>query len=222
MHRLRIRLLIAGLLFAAAGILATGCGSEKQKEADSTPGKRSVFVATFSAETGQIQEVVNTVGTVEAVETVGIRPEIDGIVEKIHFRQDAQVSTGKLLFALESDEIRRRLQRVQAQLDGAEAEAERARRFYKRRRELFSRNVISAETRDMALADDIVKEISNALQEALDALKEERRQRLAPMKQRVAKYDARFWAESFLDSLNRLPREAPEAVETRPLSADAL
>jgi len=67
-----------------------------------------------------------------------------------------------------------------------------------------------------------VKEISNALQEALGASEEERRQRLAPMKKRVAKYDARFWAESFLDSLTRLPQEAPEAVETRPLSADAL
>ncbi len=179
MHRLRIRLLIAGLLFAAAGILATGCGSEKQEEAGSAPGKRSVSVATFSAETGQIQEVVNTVGTMEAVETVEIRPEIDGIVEKIHFRQGAQVSTGKLLFTLQSDEIRRRLQRLRAQLDGAEAEAERARRFYKRRRELFSRNVISAETRDKALADSLsansrVEQIEAQILEAKETLKKTR------------------------------------------------
>ncbi len=67
-----------------------------------------------------------------------------------------------------------------------------------------------------------VREIAGALQEALDAPKEERRQRLEPMKQRVAKYDARFWAESFLNSLANLPMEAPEEAKTRPLSAEKL
>ncbi len=67
-----------------------------------------------------------------------------------------------------------------------------------------------------------IRNISNAIQEALNASEEQRRQRLEPMKQRVAKYDARFWAQSFLDSLSGLPRETPEPAEIRPLSAEGL
>ncbi len=153
MHDFRIRLLIAAFLLAATGLVTNGCESGKQDEADSTPRQRNVSVTTFTAETGKIEEVVHAVGTMEAMEAVEIRPEISGIVENIHFQEGAQVPAGKLLFTLQSDEIRRRLQSLQAQLDGAKAKAEKARRFYERRRELFSRNVISAETRDKALAD---------------------------------------------------------------------
>ncbi|MCF8050969.1 MAG: efflux RND transporter periplasmic adaptor subunit [Desulfobacterales bacterium] len=159
--------------------MTNGCESGKQDDADSPPRQRSVSVTTFTAETGKIQEVVHAVGTMEAMKDVEIRPEISAIVEKIHFQEGAQVSAGELLFTLESDEIRRRLQSLQAQLDGAEAEAERARRFYQRRRELFSRNVISAETRDKALADYLsansrVDQIEAQILEAKETLKKTR------------------------------------------------
>ncbi len=46
-----------------------------------------------------------------------------------------------------------------------------------------------------------IRQIYEAIARGLDADEEEKRRRLVPMKKRVAKYDARFWAESFIDAL---------------------
>ncbi len=46
-----------------------------------------------------------------------------------------------------------------------------------------------------------VRQICEAIIKGLDADEEEKRRRLVPMKKRVAKYDARFWAESFIEAL---------------------
>jgi trehalose 6-phosphate synthase/phosphatase len=66
------------------------------------------------------------------------------------------------------------------------------------------------------------RQIRDALQNALDAPVEDRRRRIAPMKERVAKYDARFWAASFIEALRAPLPEIPEAVQPRPLSLEAV
>lgn len=66
------------------------------------------------------------------------------------------------------------------------------------------------------------RQIRDAIEEALDAPVAERRRRIAPMKERVARYDARFWAGSFLEALGTPLPETPEAVRTTPLSMEAL
>jgi trehalose 6-phosphate synthase/phosphatase len=66
------------------------------------------------------------------------------------------------------------------------------------------------------------RQIRNALQDALDAPVEDRRRRIAPMKERVSKYDARFWAASFIEALQTPLPGAPETVRTRPLSLEAV
>lgn len=66
------------------------------------------------------------------------------------------------------------------------------------------------------------RQIRNALRDALDAPVEDRRRRIAPMKERVSKYDARFWAASFIEALRTPLPKAPEMLRTRPLSLEAV
>ena len=67
-----------------------------------------------------------------------------------------------------------------------------------------------------------IRQISDTIKQALDADEEEKRKRLLPMKKRVKKHDARFWAESFLASLTPRCQEVPCQVQLPGLSPEAM
>ncbi len=66
-----------------------------------------------------------------------------------------------------------------------------------------------------------VRQIADAIQQALEDSEEEKKRRLEPMKKRVAKYNAQFWAKSFLKTLtSKDEKETP--IETLVLTQKAL
>jgi len=90
-----------------------------------------------------LQERIGAVGTLLADEAIVIRPEIDGRVTAIHFREGQSVAKGAPLVSLDAAE-------VQAQLKAVRAELNLSRSRLARAEELRQRNFISAQALDDA------------------------------------------------------------------------
>jgi trehalose 6-phosphate synthase/phosphatase len=67
-----------------------------------------------------------------------------------------------------------------------------------------------------------VRQISEAIKTALDADEWEKAKRLRPMKKRVEKFDARFWAESFLKALEGVGEKVPTVSRPPVLTLEAV
>jgi membrane fusion protein (multidrug efflux system) len=74
-------------------------------------------------------ETLSLVGTLAANEMVEIRPEIDGIVESIHFQEGERVKQGELLLELDRSKLAAGLAEAEANAQLSEANYERARQL---------------------------------------------------------------------------------------------
>ena len=81
-----------------------------------------------------------------------IRPEVGGVIEAVHFEEGNAVKEGELLFSIDDDKVRHELDARQAGLEEARASLENARRVYKRRQQLFEKDLGTEEARDEARA----------------------------------------------------------------------
>lgn len=126
-----------------------GCSSEEQSDHSSNPVQpAAVPVEISTVEQRDLPEIIHSIGTLEAAESVEIRPEIAGIIRRIHFREGQPVNADDLLFTIDDAKIQQRLQARQAALAGAQVEMQTAERIYHRRRELLKQRVVAPETVD--------------------------------------------------------------------------
>lgn len=95
---------------------------------------------------GVIEQRADVVGSLLAVQTILVRPEIDGRLREIMLTDGASVSEGDVMFRLDADV-------VDAQVAQAEAELELARSNLRRTRNLASQRFVSRRTRDEAQAN---------------------------------------------------------------------
>ena len=95
--------------------------------------------------------ILNGIGTLQAVQEVTVKSEIDGSVQKVHFRDGQRVEEGDLLVSLDAAKLQKRHQARKAALSEAEARKENARRTYERQQNLFDKGVGSEQARDEAL-----------------------------------------------------------------------
>jgi membrane fusion protein (multidrug efflux system) len=98
-----------------------------------------------------VSNTVNAVGALIAEDSVILRPEIDGRIDKLLFKEGQPVKKGTVLVVLDSAEQRARLAAAQADLKLAESR-------YKRSEELVAQNFISRQALDEARANlDILR-----------------------------------------------------------------
>lgn len=95
---------------------------------------------------------VEHVGTTEAVHTVETRARVRGVLEKVFFKEGADVQEGDLLFRIEQAPYKAALAKAKADRTRAVATAERARADYVRTAELTERQVASTADLDHARA----------------------------------------------------------------------
>ncbi len=141
-----VYLAVAAALLVAAG-LAWRHFSKPQlpppaKSAAAGPA-RALPVKVAQVRKDAVTEAVNAVGSLLANESVMIRPEIDGRIEAIHFREGQVVRKGDKLVSLDASE-------VEAQLASAVAAANLNRSRLKRSQELHEKKFISAQALDEA------------------------------------------------------------------------
>jgi membrane fusion protein (multidrug efflux system) len=113
-----------------SAMLLMSCGSGEQNAAPSAPPAVVVEVSQVRREA--IRDVVDLVGQLEAEESVMIKPETEGTIASIEFREGSRVAEGALLFRLRDDEQRARLREAEAALTLSRADYERAQTLRKR------------------------------------------------------------------------------------------
>jgi membrane fusion protein (multidrug efflux system) len=120
----------------------TGAAS-KLPSAAAPSAPPTVPVKAVPVRVGMVTNDVTAVGTLLANEAVTIRPEIDGLIQTIHFDEGQSVGRGTRLVTLDPSEYKARLAQAQADVTLDRQRLQRA-------RDLFSKKFISQQALDEA------------------------------------------------------------------------
>ena len=140
--------LITALLLAGALALG-GCGDDPAAEgaaAGGPPGGMQLPVETVTLQPEPLEGGLQTVGSLRADESVVVRPEVGGRIERIHFEEGGSVSAGQPLFSLDASLAR-------ASLNEAAANLENSRRANARAAELAEEQLIARSDYDQTRAN---------------------------------------------------------------------
>lgn len=110
------------------------------------PGDHATPVEAVAVTVQALNAGLSSVGTLVAEDAVVIRPEIAGIIDKMHVADGARVKAGEPLYSLESQLLR-------AEHNEAAANIERSRRSYARAEDLAKRQLIARSEYDDAKAN---------------------------------------------------------------------
>jgi membrane fusion protein (multidrug efflux system) len=105
------------------------------------------------------------IGHVEAIQTVDLRARVEGFLEQVNFKEGEQVSSGKLLYAVEQAPYQAKVAADKAQMAQAEAELSRTTQHLKRLRSALTASV-SAMDLDDAVAAQLRAEAQIAMARA--------------------------------------------------------
>jgi len=140
-----------GAVVALAVALAA-CGKTEAPAAGNTAaapaaasgaGGPPVSVSTVRAEQRDFDVQLEATGTVTALNSVDIKPQISSTITKVHFREGEFVRAGQLLFTLDSRGDQTNVVKAQAQLQKDLASLADAERQLARSKELLAQNFVS-------------------------------------------------------------------------------
>jgi len=107
---------IAGAVMA----ISTGCGGKGERQVSANAPPPSVVVAEIAQRTVPIYS--EFVGQTRADETVELRARVEGVLERIYFKEGAPVKKGDLLFTIDKRPFAAALQAAKAVLAKAESD----------------------------------------------------------------------------------------------------
>jgi len=111
--------------------------------AASGSGGAPISVSTVRAQKKNVDVVLETTGTVAALNTVDVRSQVSSIIKKVNIREGQFVKAGDLLFTLDSRNDEVNLAKAKAQLAKDEAALADAQRQLARSKDLMAQNFIS-------------------------------------------------------------------------------
>ncbi|CAG2156166.1 Multidrug resistance protein MdtA [Cupriavidus campinensis] len=115
-------------------------------------GPVATTVATAIVQQGDVPLEVTANGTVTAMQTVEVRPQVSSTVQAVHIKEGQTVKPGDLLFTLDTRMDEANLAKARAQLMRDQADLADARRTLSRSQELLARNFVSKSAVDTAQA----------------------------------------------------------------------
>lgn len=136
-------------------LLASGCSKEPPAGAAGGPaasaasgaapraGGGAVSVTTVRAAQRDVDVVLEATGTVTALNSVDIRPQVSSVITKVHIREGQFVKAGELLFTLDARTDEVNLAKARAQMAKDMAALADAQRQLQRSRDLLAQNFIS-------------------------------------------------------------------------------
>jgi membrane fusion protein, multidrug efflux system len=130
------------LAFLAAATVFDGC--TRKKESVIPPVPVMVDRVTIQA----VPLVLNAVGKVEPIESVSLRPQVNGIITRVAFSEGQDVREGQLLFQIDPRPFQAVLDAASAQLAKDKAQAENAEVQAKRYAELSEKDYATKEQDD--------------------------------------------------------------------------
>ena len=123
------------------------CSSKQKEEQDSD---RGTPVQAAKVESRDLKREVMGIGNLKAEQSIRVRPELNGIVEEIHFQEGKKVEKGQLLFTIKHDKIKHKLNAQKAALAKAKAQLDETERKYNRYSRLYKKGATSVEAKDEA------------------------------------------------------------------------
>jgi RND family efflux transporter MFP subunit len=112
-------------------------------------------VVLYAAENVDIAVGHEYIGNVEPIQSVAIRPHVTGEILSVHFKEGSMVKEGNLLFTLDAKQYQATVDLRKADIARAEANLDRASKYYARLKSSDSRSV-SATDLDFA-ANDVLQ-----------------------------------------------------------------
>jgi membrane fusion protein (multidrug efflux system) len=128
--------------------LTAACGEET---APQRPGAKSAPVRVQEVEAADFRETAEGIGSLEAPETVQVKPEISAPIKKTHVREGARVEKGERLFSLDAEKLRSELDAELAALESTKASLAEAKSTYLRFKRLFEQRTVSEEEYEQRL-----------------------------------------------------------------------
>jgi len=141
-----VEIATAGAATPPAGAPQDGPPARRAPAASGTGDPRGpIGVEAARAERVSLSEAVSAVGTLRANESVTIKPEVAGLIERIHFDGGARVRKGALLVSLDASIAAAEAEQTRAELGLAQAN-------YQRTADLARQQFVSERARDEAAA----------------------------------------------------------------------
>jgi multidrug efflux system membrane fusion protein len=134
---------LAGPWLGAALLLAAaGCGPSAGNRSAAAP---AVPVQTAVAVQQDVPRRVEAIGNVQALRTVSVKSQVDGIIAAVNFKEGDEVKAGDLLVTLDRRPLENSLLIARADLANARAMADQAQADLDRYRQLDRQAVVSKE-----------------------------------------------------------------------------
>jgi len=108
------------------------CASSGSAAPPGPGGDGPVTVGVVAVTVQDVNPAAEYVGHVEAVQAVDIRARVEGFLREVHFREGARVRAGDVLYVIEQDLYKARVDASKAQVAQAEAALDRAERYLRR------------------------------------------------------------------------------------------
>jgi multidrug efflux system membrane fusion protein len=132
------------LLLSAAGLwLQPGCGRDAAAGAAGNPP--AVPVQAAVAVQQDVPRQVEAIGSVQALRTVSVKSQVDGIIAEVHFKEGDEVKAGDPLVTLDRRPFENALLQARAALGGARAQEAQAAADAERYSHLDQQSAISKE-----------------------------------------------------------------------------
>src|ERR1022692_1214213 len=171
MQRAVERLRLSMLLFPlAAVLLVSGCTNKAQQMGGGSGRRPPAPVVVAGVEQLDIPVQIKAIGNVEAYQTVQIRSQVNGKIQKIFFKEGEDVHQGQPLFQLDKRPFQADLEKAIGQMKHDQAQAENSRIQADRYSGLETQGIVSREQaeqfRTQAKADASAVEADKANVEA--------------------------------------------------------
>ena len=127
-----IATVVLALVCAAGGWIAKDLMPKGEVKGPAMMGPGAVTVDVRPVEMRSYNLPEKYVAHAEAVQEVDLLPQVDGYVKEILFKEGDTVKEGQLLYVLDDERYQAVVNQRKADLSAAEAEANRAERYYKR------------------------------------------------------------------------------------------
>src|SRR3954470_904466 len=130
-----------------AAVLLSGCGQGNQYVAPPPP---KVTVATPVQK--PVTRYLEATGNLSSVNSADLVARVAGFVEKINYQDGARIAKSTVLFTIEPEPYRVKLEQAKAAEVGADATLKQAQQNFQRQSDLLSRQISAQVTYDQALA----------------------------------------------------------------------
>jgi membrane fusion protein, multidrug efflux system len=149
-HSILVRALAAGMLAAGALVVAFRF-ADAQTAAPA--GTLAPAVITLMVHPQELTRSSEFIGRAQAIESVDVRAQVSGILQKVGFEGGQDVQQGALLYQIDPEQYQAAVSAAQAQLKSAQASQVQAQQNFQRQQELYQHQSTAQATLEQAQRD---------------------------------------------------------------------